>query len=514
MPSTIAASHELDILLPGDAKIHYQLSPEELVDHIVKQGKGDISDSGAVCISTGAFTGRSPQDKFIVKDDDTSGLVEWNGFNKPMNKAQFLHLRNKMMDYLGSRDEVWIRDCFACARIEHRLHLRVINEDAAANLFCYNMFLRPELPDGEADWLMLQAPGFTADPATDGTRSPQFVAISFEQRCILIGGTGYTGEMKKSVFTVLNYLLPAEKKVLSMHCSANVGPGGDTAVFFGLSGTGKTTLSADPGRQLVGDDEHGWDDMGIFNFEGGCYAKIIDLQREKEPAIFDAITDGALVENTLFKPGSRQIDYSNNSITDNIRVSYPIHFIPNVLLPSSATHPRHIFFLTCDAYGVLPPVSRLSTEQAMYHFINGYTAKIAGTETGVKEPKATFSACFGAPFLPLPPRDYAMLLKKRLEQFPAQVWLVNTGWTGGSYGTGNRIPLHYTRSILSAVLDGRLEDTRFVQEPWFRLSIPVSCPGVPDNLLNPFNTWSNKQAYVTTALQLVELFRENHAKYQ
>ncbi|MDE3251137.1 MAG: phosphoenolpyruvate carboxykinase (ATP), partial [Bacteroidota bacterium] len=258
----------------------------------------------------------------------------------------------------------------------------------------------------------------------------------------------------------------------------------------------------------------GWDDMGIFNFEGGCYAKIIDLQREKEPAIFDAITHGALVENTLFKAGSNQIDFNNNSITENIRVSYPIHFIPNVLLPSSATHPQNIFFLTCDAYGVLPPVSRLSVDQAMYHFINGYTAKIAGTETGVKEPKATFSACFGAPFLPLPPRDYAMLLKKRLEQFPAQVWLVNTGWTGGAYGTGHRIPLHYTRNILSAVLNGQLDATGFVKEPWFQLSIPVSCPGVPDNLLNPFNTWSNKQAYVTTALQLVEQFRENHAKYQ
>lgn len=514
MPTTIAASHDLDILLPGDAKIHYQLSPQELIDQVLKEESGSRSDSGALCISTGAFTGRSPQDKFIVVDEDTRERVDWNHFNKPMDEVHFLALRDRMMQYLGACPEVWIRDCFACARLEHRLHIRVINEQAAANLFCCNMFLRPELPDGEADWLMLQAPGFKAVPQRDGTRSPQFVVISMEHRTILIGGTGYTGEMKKSVFTVLNYLLPAEKQVLSMHCSANVGAKGDTAIFFGLSGTGKTTLSTDPDRQLVGDDEHGWDDAGIFNFEGGCYAKVIDLSLEKEPAIFRAIKDGALVENTVFIPGSNQIDFSNSSITENMRVSYPIHFIPNAALPSSADHPRHIFFLTCDAYGVLPPISRLTTEQAMYHFINGYTAKIAGTETGVKEPKATFSACFGAPFLPLPPMQYAKLLQQKLEQFPAEVWLINTGWTGGSYGSGHRIPLHYTRRMLRAVLEGQLDQVHFTKEPWFQLNIPLSCPGVPDHLLNPFTTWGNKQAYVTTAVQLLTLFRENYSRFQ
>lgn len=497
------------LLLPGKAIIHYQLAPAELVAQVLERKEGLLSDTGALCINTGIFTGRSPNDKYIVHDALSSDTVDWNKFNTPIKERDFLQLRNKMLRYLGIQDEVWVRDCYACADSAHRIKIRVMNETPSANLFCYNMFLRPETHDFTPDWLLIQAPGFIADPATDGTRSKHFVIISFTHQTVLIGGTGYTGEMKKSIFSVLNYLLPVHKNILPMHCSANVGKKGDVAIFFGLSGTGKTTLSADPSRKLIGDDEHGWDENGVFNFEGGCYAKTIGLSKEKEPAIYEAICDGTLVENVCFSSVTNTIDFDNKSITENTRASYPLHYIGNSLEPSVAGHPTHIFFLTCDAFGVLPPISKLNAEQAMYQFISGYTARVAGTETGVTEPKVTFSACFGAPFLPLHPRQYAALLKERIDKYNVQVWMINTGWSGGAYGAGQRMPLQYTRAMLSAVLNNELHNVAFEQHDVFDMLIPKSCLGVPAELLNPCNTWADKSAYYKSAQSLLQLFKKN-----
>lgn len=511
LPNSLAVAP--GIVLPGHAAIHYQLPPHELVAQTLARNEGALSDTGALCISTGRFTGRSPNDKYIVEDFMTRHTVDWNHFNSPVEEKYFLRLRNQMLHYLGNRAAVWVRDGYACAAPAHRVQLRVINETPAANLFCYNMFLRPEAPGDKLGWLLVQAPGFEADPATDGTRSKHFVMISFTHQTILIGGTAYTGEMKKAVFTVLNFLLPVQKNILPMHCSANVGPAGDVAIFFGLSGTGKTTLSADPARALIGDDEHGWDDDGIFNFEGGCYAKAAGLSPDKEPAIYGAVCDGALVENVSFSSVTNTIDFANTSITENTRVSYPLHYIAHSLEPSVGGIPKHIFFLSCDAYGVLPPVSRLNAEQAMYQFISGYTAKIAGTECGVTEPKATFSACFGAPFLPLYPATYAALLKARITRHQVQVWLINTGWTGGGYGTGHRIELAYTRAMLAAVLNGSLQQAAFAPHPVFGLELPAECPGVPPEILDPRNTWPDKTAYDSAARQLALLFKHNFERF-
>ncbi|HAK11938.1 MAG TPA: phosphoenolpyruvate carboxykinase (ATP), partial [Chitinophagaceae bacterium] len=429
--------------------IHYQLQPDELSEQTLLRGQGEVNDTGALCIRTGEFTGRSPQDKFIVKDALTENSVHWNNFNIAIAPEKFTALKAKVLNYLNSKEELWVRDAYACADPQYRLNIRVINEHAWSNLFAYNMFLRPaeqELSSFEPDWHIIQAPGFKADPAIDGTRQHNFAIVSFTEKTILIGGTGYTGEMKKGIFTILNYLLPHKLNVLSMHCSANMGKDGDVAVFFGLSGTGKTTLSADPNRKLIGDDEHGWTNDGVFNFEGGCYAKCIDLTEEKEPEIFRAIKPGALVENVMFFDNSRQIDFSNKAITENTRVSYPLHYISNAQEPSMGGLPKNIFFLTCDAYGVLPPISKLSPGQAMYQFISGYTARVAGTEAGVTEPKATFSACFGAPFLPLHPGKYAEMLGEKMRTHEVNVWMINTGWSGGGYGVGNRMKLSYTRA--------------------------------------------------------------------
>lgn len=512
----IPAKNFIKLGLRHSDNIHYQLSADELIHQTIERGQGVLNDTGALCINTGAFTGRSPKDKFIVVDEITKDTVHWNEFNQPIDETYFHILYKKLIDHFNAKDELWIRDCYVCANEDYRLNVRVINENPWSNLFAHNLFLRPaeeELEDYKPSWTILQAPNFMANPETDGTRQGNFSIVSFKYKMILIGGTGYTGEMKKGIFTILNYILPQQKNVLSMHCSANIGKKGDTAVFFGLSGTGKTTLSADANRQLIGDDEHGWDANGIFNFEGGCYAKCIDLSEEKEPEIFRAIKPGALVENTLFFEGTNEIDFHNNTITENTRVSYPLHFISNAVLPSVGSTPGNVFFLTCDATGVLPPIAKLTAEQAMYQFISGYTAKVAGTETGITEPKSTFSACFGAPFLPLHPATYAAMLGKKMKEQNVQVWLVNTGWTGGAYGTGSRIKLAYTRALIHAALNGELNTVMYETMPVFHFAVPTGCAGVPSEILNPKNTWANKDAYDEKATSLALQFIKNFEKY-
>lgn len=497
--------------------VFYQLTPDELVEQTLSRGEGVLNDTEALCINTGTFTGRSPKDKYIVKDEMTEKTVDWGGFNNPINEDYFLKLKSKLSVYLSYKDTIWVRDAYACADSTHKLNIRVINEDPWSNLFSYNMFLRPtdvDLVDFVPDWHIIQAPSFSADPAVDGTKQNNFAIVSFTHKMILIGGTGYTGEMKKGIFTILNYILPLEKNILSMHCSANIGNDDDVAVFFGLSGTGKTTLSADPQRKLIGDDEHGWTDNSVFNFEGGCYAKCIDLSEDKEPEIFHAIRPGALVENIVFKEGTNTIDFSNDSITENTRVSYPLNFISNAAEPSIGGLPKNIFFLTCDAYGVLPPISRLSPEQAMYQFISGYTAKVAGTEAGVTEPKATFSACFGAPFLPLHPGFYAELLGKKIREHNVNVWMVNTGWSGGAYGVGKRMKLSYTRAMISAVLNGSLDNLEYQAHPIFGMLVPTTCPNVPSEILDARNTWAFKDAYDAVAKDLASQFINNFKKYE
>lgn len=514
--SMISTDKLLQLGLSKDLNIYYQLSPEELVEQTVHREQGEINDTGALCIKTGEFTGRSPQDKFIVKDSLTENTVHWNNFNISIDENHFHQLKKKLLSYLGKREEVWVRDAYACADSNYRLNIRVINENPWSNLFAYNMFLRPteeELEHFEPDWHIIQAPGFKADPTVDGTRQHNFAIVSFTHKTILIGGTGYTGEMKKGIFTILNYILPHEKNVLSMHCSANMGKKDDVAIFFGLSGTGKTTLSADPNRKLIGDDEHGWTENSVFNFEGGCYAKTIDLSKEKEPEIYQAIRLGALVENISFYKGTNKIDFSNAQITENTRVSYPLHFISNALEPSIGGLPKNIFFLTCDASGILPPISKLTPGQAMYQFISGYTAKVAGTEAGVTEPKLTFSACFGAPFLPLHPGKYAEMLGKKMQQHKVNVWMINTGWSGGPYGIGHRIKLSYTRAMITAALNGELDNVAYEKHPVFVVMMPVNCPNVPVEILNPKNTWDDKAAYDVKANELAKQFIKNFEKY-
>ncbi len=508
-------------LLPGfsfsaNTTLHYQLTPSELTEQAIWRGQGVLNDTGALCIQTGEFTGRSPKDKFIVKDAITAEAVDWNNFNIPVEEKYFLQLRKKLLHYLGSKEEIWVRDAYACADANYRLNIRVINENPWSNLFAYNMFLRPEekeLENFEPEWHIIQAPGFKADPLVDGTRQHNFAMISFTHKTILIGGTGYTGEIKKGIFSVLNFILPHTRNVLSMHCSANMGAAGDVAVFFGLSGTGKTTLSADPERKLIGDDEHGWDDESVFNFEGGCYAKTIDLSEEKEPEIFRAIKPGALVENIHFMHGSHKIDFSSKAITENTRVSYPLNYISNALEPSIGGLPKNIFFLTCDAYGILPPISKLTPGQAMYQFISGYTAKVAGTEAGVTEPKSTFSACFGAPFLPLHPGKYAEMLGEKMRKHQVNVWMINTGWSGGPYGIGNRMKLSYTRAMITAALKGELEYVEYDAHPVFGVLMPADCPGVPKEILNPRSTWADTAAYDAKSMDLAREFVKNFEKY-
>ncbi len=496
--------------------IHYQSTPDELVQATLRLNEGVLTDSGALAIRTGEFTGRSPKDKFIVKDEVTENTVHWNSFNLPIEEKYFHLVHKKMMDYLNRKDEMWIRDCYACADPQYRLSIRVVTEKPWTNLFAYNMFLRPteeELDDFVPDWHVISAPDLRLDPAECGTRQHNAAIVSFKHKTILIAGTGYTGETKKGIFSILNYILPQEHGVLSMHCSANMGDDGDTAIFFGLSGTGKTTLSADPARRLIGDDEHGWTATGIFNFEGGCYAKLINLSEAAEPEIFHAIRPGAIVENVKFYPGTNQINFSDGSITENTRVSYPLHFISNAVEPAVGGLPKNIFFLTCDAYGVLPPIARLSKAQAMYQFISGYTAKVAGTETGITEPKPTFSACFGAPFMPLHPGQYAEMLGRKMEEGSVNVWLVNTGWTGGPYGVGQRMKLAHTRAMIRAALNGKLDGVPTNTDPVFGLQVPAEVPGVPAEILMPRSTWADKAAYDDMAKFLANLFVRNFDQY-
>jgi phosphoenolpyruvate carboxykinase (ATP) len=506
----------LKVGIQNSESIHYQLTPEELVQDTLRIGEGILNDTGALVIRTGEFTGRSPKDKFTVKDETTADSVHWNEFNIPIDPAKFDLIYKKMIDYLDKLPELWMRDCYACADPRYRLNIRVINEKPWNNLFAYNMFLRPteeELDNFEPEWHVLAAPGLRLDPVECGIRQHNAAVISFKKKLILIAGSGYTGETKKGIFTILNYILPHEKNVLSMHCSANMGKDGDTAIFFGLSGTGKTTLSADPQRKLIGDDEHAWTADNIFNFEGGCYAKTINLTEEKEPEIYNAIRPGALVENVSFFPGTNKINFDDGAITENTRVSYPLHFISNAIDPSIGKLPKNIFFLTCDAFGVLPPISKLNNGQAMYQFISGYTAKVAGTETGVTEPKPTFSACFGAPFLPLHPGKYASMLGAKMQEHQVNVWMINTGWTGGPYGVGHRMKLKFTRAMISAALEGKLDKVEYDEHPVFAVAIPRECPDVPSEVLNPRDTWADKQAYDEKARYLAGLFVKNFEKY-
>jgi len=428
----------------------------------------------------------------------------------------FQNLLNKVVEDLHNKT-VYVRDAYASAHPEHRLNVRIINTKAWHNLFVSNMFLRPyksELEDFAPNFTVICDPDFEADPEVDGVPNKNFAILNLTERIILIGGTEYSGEMKKGIFSVLNYILPHEKEVLSMHCSANIGREGDTAIFFGLSGTGKTTLSTDPDRALIGDDEHGWSDDGVFNFEGGCYAKTINLKREEEPDIYNAIKFGAIVENTTFLKGTSTIDYTDSSITQNTRVSYPINHIENIKVPSIGGQPTNIFYLTADGMGVLPPIAKLSTSQAMYHFISGYTSKVAGTEMGITEPKLVFSACFGEPFMPLPPPEYAKLLGEKLEKGNVNVWLINTGWTGGPYGVGHRMKLKYTRAMISAAMNGDLDNAEYFNHDVFGVAIPKDVPNVPSEILNPENTWSDKKEYKEKANYLANKFVENFKKYE
>jgi len=501
-----------------NATVRWNLSQGELEKISLQRNLGRLTNTGALAVNTGEFTGRSPKDRFIVKDDITENTVWWDGkINLPFNKTKFEMLHDEVIDYMSDK-ELFARDVFACADTQYRLKIRIITELPWVSLFAYNMFIRPNAADLEnfsPDWTVIQAPNFLANPEVHGTRQHNFSIINFSRKIILIGGSGYTGEVKKGVFSVLNFILPIYKKTFPMHCSANVGKNGETAIFFGLSGTGKTTLSADPNRKLIGDDEHGWTPNNkIFNIEGGCYAKVIDLSAEKEPEIFRAIKKGALLENVIFKQDSDEIDFEDTSITQNTRVSYPINFIENIQVPSVGENPKNIFFLTADAFGVLPPISKLTPGQAAYHFISGYTAKVAGTEEGINEPLPSFSACFGAPFMPLHPAKYANMLSNKMHKTGVNVWLVNTGWTGGSYGVGNRMKLKYTRAMITAAMNGKLDSVTYQTHPIFKLAVPTTCENVPTKVLNPRKTWKDKAAYDTKANELAQAFHKNFKTFE
>ncbi|MGJ8744492.1 phosphoenolpyruvate carboxykinase (ATP) [Polaribacter sp.] len=512
----IPTKSDLGIYGIENATVNWNLSPEELQKITIEKGMGKETKNGTLAINTGKFTGRSPQDRFIVKDDYTADKVWWGKTNKPVSQENFDKLKANIVDYLSNK-ELYARDGFVCADPTYRTDIRTITEYPWSNSFVFNMFLRPseeELATFDEEWLILCAPGYVCDdPKAYGIRQGNFSIINFTDKIALVGGSAYTGEMKKGIFSALNLVLPIERDVLPMHCSANVGEDGDTAIFFGLSGTGKTTLSADPKRKLIGDDEHGWTaENNIFNFEGGCYAKVIDLSEEKEPDIFRAIKPGALLENVVFDEKG-DVDYMDSTITQNTRVSYPIYHIDNIATPSYASNPKNIFFLTADAFGVLPPVSKLTPGQAAYHFISGYTAKVAGTEAGITEPVPSFSACFGEPFMPLHPTKYAEMLSKKMTEAGVNVWLINTGWSGGPYGTGSRIKLKYTRAMITEILNGSLDNIEFEQHPIFGLFMPKYCPNVPTEMLNPMNTWLNKSAYISKAIHLAHFFHLNFEKF-
>ena len=512
---TTATENDLASIGIHGATAHFNLNVPELYEAALRLEEGRIAAGGPLAVVTAPHTGRSPKDRFIVQDDLTRDAVWWGGFNTPVSPEVFDQLEAKMKRWLSGR-EVFVQDLHAGADPAYRLPVRFVQEMAYHALFVRNLFLRPsetELARHRAGFTVLNLPSFKADPDTDGTRSETFILVNFSKRVILVGGTKYAGENKKGIFGVLNFLLPA-RGVMPMHCSANMGADGDVALFFGLSGTGKTTLSADPERLLIGDDEHGWSDTGVFNFEGGCYAKVIDLSPEAEPQLYRTThTFGAVLENVVLDQDRAPV-LSDGSLTENTRSAYPIDFIDNVAPGGVGGHPENIFFLTADAYGVLPPISRLSREQMMYYFLSGFTAKIPGTEQGVTEPQPTFSTCFGAPFMPRHPGVYAELLAEKVGRHGARVWLVNTGWTGGPYGVGRRMSIAHTRALLRAVLRGDLVETAFEREPFFGLELPTQVPGVPNEVLNPRHTWADQAAYDRSAKQLAAMFRDNFARFE
>lgn len=499
-----------------DVFVHWNLTPSELYEHAIRNGEAQLTKDGAIRVLTGQYTGRSPKDKYFVEQSPSKEKIWWGDINQPTTAETFDHMHSKVLDHLSNAENVYVVDAFAGADKDYAMPVRVISEVAYHALFAWNMFVRPnsnELADHMPEFTVMAAPTLKANPETDGTRSSTFIGVNIEKRLIIIVGTLYSGEVKKGIFSIMNMLLP-EKGVMPMHCSANIGVDGDTAVFFGLSGTGKTTLSADSSRTLIGDDEHGWSDNGVFNMEGGCYAKTINLSAEGEPEIY-ATTKmfGTILENVPLLE-DRSPDFEDTRYTQNTRCSYPIHFIPNASDTGLGGNPENVIFLTADAFGVLPPISKLSPEQAMYHFISGYTAKVAGTERGVTEPQATFSACFGAPFMPLHPTVYAELLAEKIKKHASAVWLVNTGWTGGAYGEGSRMKLKYTRRMINAALNGELDDVEFNEEPFFGLMIPTSIEGVPDEVLNPRDTWADKSAYDEKATALAGMFRKNFTQFE
>lgn len=512
--NSVNTLNELNALLTGP-NVHTQLSVPQLVEKATSRGEAVLTSTGAVKAETGKYTGRSPKDKYMVEEDGSRDKIDWGSVNQPISSDIFDSLYKKVIDYLKTKEELFVFKGFAGADKDSRLSLRVINEYAWHNLFAHQLFIRPtqeELATHEAQFTIVSAPTFKADPEVDGTSSETFIIVSMEKRIILIGGTEYAGEMKKSIFSIMNYLLP-EQGILPMHCSANVGEKGDVALFFGLSGTGKTTLSADADRKLIGDDEHGWSDNGVFNIEGGCYAKAINLTHENEPQIFEAIRFGSVLENVVVDSETRVADYDDISLTENTRAAYPLQAIDNIIDPSVAGHPKTIIFLTADAFGVLPPISKLTKEQAMYHFLSGFTSKLAGTERGITSPQATFSTCFGSPFLPLPATVYAEMLGKKIDEHDAQVFLVNTGWTGGEYGVGSRMKLSYTRAMVRAALEGKLDNIETDKGSVFGVEIPKEVPGVPNNVLNPRDAWADSEAYDKKAKELADRFHENFKKF-
>jgi len=497
--------------------IHWHLPAPALYEKAVQRREGLIAHLGPLVVRTGVYTGRSPKDKFIVHEPSSAANIHWGEQNQPLAPDKFDLLHARLLAFLQGR-ELFVQDCYAGADPQYRMPIRIIATAAWQNLFARNMFIRildpKELHGHEPEFTIISAPDFHAVPELDGTNSEAFIIVNFAKRLIIIGGTSYAGEIKKSVFTILNYFLP-QKEVLSMHCSANQGHGGDTALFFGLSGTGKTSLSADPARGLIGDDEHGWGKTGIFNFEGGCYAKVIRLSATAEPEIYECTRRfGTILENVGIDQETRRLDLNDDTLTENTRAAYPITHLRNIVRSGVGAHPSHIFLLACDAFGVLPPIARLTPEQAAYQFLSGYTAKVAGTERGMgNEPQATFSTCFGAPFLPLPPGHYANMFRDKIKVHQPSCWLVNTGWTGGPFGVGHRIEIAYSRALLSAAMSGHLHEVPTYQEPFFGLTVPTTCPGVPEEILYPQKTWADSQAYENTARHLAQLFRDNFTKY-
>jgi len=509
-------SYRLESLgIKNCGRVYRNLSVSQLVEHTLARQEGILGENGAVFVKTGKYTGRSPKDKFIVDEPSIHDEIDWNSVNVPISVEKFDQLYKKALAYIQGKD-LYVFDGYVGADPQYRLGVRIINEFAWHNLFVHQLFIRPtteELKHHHADVTVISVPGLQGDPENDGIHSEAFIIVNFLKGIVLIGGTHYAGEMKKSVFSFMNYLM-TKRNVLPMHCAANMDENGNTALFFGLSGTGKTTLSADPERRLIGDDEHGWSTRGIFNFEGGCYAKTIRLSQKNEPQIWEALHFGSLIENVTIDLGKRIPDYDDSSVTENTRAAYPVEFIPNCVIPGIGGHPKTVIFLTADAFGVLPPISKLTNRQAMYHFISGYTSNLAGTERGITEPQATFSSCFGKPFLPLSPIIYAEMLYDRIIEYDADVYLVNTGWTGGPYGVGKRIAIADTRAMISAALTGALNHVKFHYHPIFRVLVPESVPGVDSNILDPIETWADPEAYQETAKTLAQKFVENFKQFQ